>query len=322
MRPSRWCVPQLVNPFLDRNVGSVARSMLNFGLQDLVLVDPQCDHLSQDAITLAAGAESLLRQAFVVSEVRSSLPAAHSPAASHFTAPSLSRDRPRVCTHARQQEERTKKLPKNHAQNPGCQMPARGAQPPPVRRFTRRAQPSHSLLFSLSLPPLPFPSPSPLSFLLFHAQVSAAIEDAEVVVAVTARARKFAPPSIYPRDLESIVASLARERERCGELVERGDAGDSGVGGAGWAGRAGTGGALAGVGHGGKGGLAVMFGSERNGLTSGMPVIVGLLYLYTRGIGLFCLYTRSLLTLVHISDQLSTANYLLHIPSFPGFGCV
>lgn len=98
MRPSRWCVPQLVNPFLDRNVGSVARSMLNFGLQDLVLVDPQCDHLSQDAITLAAGAESLLRQAFVVSEVRSSLPAAHSPAASHFTAPSLSRDRPRVCT--------------------------------------------------------------------------------------------------------------------------------------------------------------------------------------------------------------------------------
>lgn len=37
----------LVNPFLDRNVGSVARSMLNFGLKDLVLVDPQCNHLSQ-----------------------------------------------------------------------------------------------------------------------------------------------------------------------------------------------------------------------------------------------------------------------------------
>ena len=101
MRPSRWCVPQLVNPFLDRNVGSVARSMLNFGLQDLVLVDPQCDHLSQDAITLAAGAEDLLRQAVVVSEVRSSLPAALSPAASHCTAPAPSRYRPRprrVCT--------------------------------------------------------------------------------------------------------------------------------------------------------------------------------------------------------------------------------
>ena len=37
----------LVNQFLDRNVGSVARSMLNFGLKDLVLVDPHCNHLSQ-----------------------------------------------------------------------------------------------------------------------------------------------------------------------------------------------------------------------------------------------------------------------------------
>jgi len=63
---------QLVNPFLDRNVGSVARSMLNFGLKDLVLVDPQCDHLSQDAVTLAAGAESLLRQAAVVPQVLAS----------------------------------------------------------------------------------------------------------------------------------------------------------------------------------------------------------------------------------------------------------
>jgi tRNA C32,U32 (ribose-2'-O)-methylase TrmJ len=37
----------LVNQFLDRNVGSVARSMLNFGLKDLVLVDPQYNHHSQ-----------------------------------------------------------------------------------------------------------------------------------------------------------------------------------------------------------------------------------------------------------------------------------
>ena len=59
----------LVNPFLDRNVGSVARAMLNFGLNNLVLVDPKCDHLSQDAVTLAAGAESLLREAVVCSQV-------------------------------------------------------------------------------------------------------------------------------------------------------------------------------------------------------------------------------------------------------------
>lgn len=92
----------LVNPFLDRNVGAVARCMLNFGLRDLVLVQPQCQHLSQvrtfshsggvsrardllkqcvysfcgsrscgsqDAITLAAGAEEVLRQAQVFSGV-------------------------------------------------------------------------------------------------------------------------------------------------------------------------------------------------------------------------------------------------------------
>ena len=107
-------------------------------------------------------------------------------------------------------------------------------------------------------------------------QVSAGIQNAEVVVAVTARARKFAPPSIYPRDLESIVASLASERR-----AEPGESRDGA--------EAGTGDSKAAGGDGEHGGLAVMFGSERNGLTS---------------------------------DQLSTANFLLHIPSFPGFGCV
>jgi hypothetical protein len=111
-------------------------------------------------------------------------------------------------------------------------------------------------------------------------QVSAAIQNAEVVVAVTARARKYAPPSIYPRDLESIVASLTRGRRA--EPGESRGATEAGTG----EGGAATGGA---GGHGEHGGLAVLFGSERSGLTS---------------------------------DQLSTANFLLHIPSFPGFGCV
>ena len=286
MRPSRWCVPQLVNPFLDRNVGSVARSMLNFGLQDLVLVDPQCDHLSQDAITLAAGAEDLLRQAVVVSEVRSSLPAALSPAASHCTAPAPSRYRPRprrVCTPScatvRPRRSYPNSCPKSWLPNASPRStPLSGASSHQVS-----AALSLSPLFPLSLS-LPFPPLHTLvlsSFPLFDAQVSAAIEHAEVVVAVTARARKFAPPSIYPRDLESIVASLARERERRCELGESRDAGDSGVGGVGGVG---TGGAVAGAGHGGKGGLAVMFGSERSGLTSGMPVTVGLLYLDTRSL--------------------------------------
>lgn len=42
----------LVKPFLDRNVGAVARCMLNFGLKDLALVEPQCEHLSQVALFL------------------------------------------------------------------------------------------------------------------------------------------------------------------------------------------------------------------------------------------------------------------------------
>jgi hypothetical protein len=58
----------LVSPFLDRNVGAVARCMLNFGLRDLCLVAPQCDHLSQDAITLAAGADDILREARITAQ--------------------------------------------------------------------------------------------------------------------------------------------------------------------------------------------------------------------------------------------------------------
>ena len=47
----------LVSPFLDKNVGSVSRAMLNFGLTDLRLVAPRCDHLSPDAMALAAGSK-------------------------------------------------------------------------------------------------------------------------------------------------------------------------------------------------------------------------------------------------------------------------
>ena len=46
----------LVRPFLDQNVGAAARAMLNFGMAELRLVDPQCDHLSDDAKARASGA--------------------------------------------------------------------------------------------------------------------------------------------------------------------------------------------------------------------------------------------------------------------------
>jgi len=46
-----------VRTFLDQNVGAVARAMLNFGLCDLRLVDPQCDHLSDAARARASGSQ-------------------------------------------------------------------------------------------------------------------------------------------------------------------------------------------------------------------------------------------------------------------------
>ena len=53
----------LVNPFLDQNVGSVARSMLNFGLTELRVVDPRCDIMSNNSKALAAGASDVLEYA-------------------------------------------------------------------------------------------------------------------------------------------------------------------------------------------------------------------------------------------------------------------
>lgn len=50
----------LVSPYLDQNVGSVARAMLNFGLYELRIVDPRCNHKSDEAIKLAAGASDIL----------------------------------------------------------------------------------------------------------------------------------------------------------------------------------------------------------------------------------------------------------------------
>jgi len=55
----------LVNPFLDQNVGSVSRAMLNFGLTELRVVDPRCDILSENAKALASGSVQILENAKV-----------------------------------------------------------------------------------------------------------------------------------------------------------------------------------------------------------------------------------------------------------------
>ncbi|GHB01447.1 RNA methyltransferase [Algimonas arctica] len=53
----------LVNPQLGENIGSAARSMLNFGLTDLRLVVPRDGWPNPAAVTLAAGALSVLESA-------------------------------------------------------------------------------------------------------------------------------------------------------------------------------------------------------------------------------------------------------------------
>ena len=55
----------LVSPYLDQNVGSVSRAMLNFGLHELRVVDPRCDILSDNARALAAGSVEILENAKV-----------------------------------------------------------------------------------------------------------------------------------------------------------------------------------------------------------------------------------------------------------------
>lgn len=57
----------LVNPFLDQNVGSVSRAMLNFGMVELRVVDPNCNILSEHALALAAGSAEILQNAKVFS---------------------------------------------------------------------------------------------------------------------------------------------------------------------------------------------------------------------------------------------------------------
>ncbi|MEM9244723.1 MAG: RNA methyltransferase [Cyanobacteria bacterium P01_F01_bin.153] len=63
----------LVEPAGPRNIGSVARVMANFGLEALVLVAPQCDHLGQEAQTMAVHAKEILQRATVVKSLPEAL---------------------------------------------------------------------------------------------------------------------------------------------------------------------------------------------------------------------------------------------------------
>jgi len=62
----------LVEPAGELNVGSIARAMKNMGLRNLILVNPQCDRLSDAARQMAVHAIDILENATIVD----SLPAA------------------------------------------------------------------------------------------------------------------------------------------------------------------------------------------------------------------------------------------------------
>jgi tRNA/rRNA methyltransferase len=63
----------LVAPAGSLNIGSVARVMKNFGLTQLVLVDPQCDPLGAEAMQMAVHAKDVLYAARQVSSVPEAL---------------------------------------------------------------------------------------------------------------------------------------------------------------------------------------------------------------------------------------------------------
>ena len=63
----------LVEPAGPLNVGSVARIMKNMGLHQLVLVNPHCDHLGEEARLMAVRAADILETAKVVESLAAAL---------------------------------------------------------------------------------------------------------------------------------------------------------------------------------------------------------------------------------------------------------
>lgn len=59
----------LFEPEHPGNVGAVARVMQNFDFQNLILVNPKCDHLSSEAIARSKHAKSILAKAKVLQSV-------------------------------------------------------------------------------------------------------------------------------------------------------------------------------------------------------------------------------------------------------------
>ena len=71
----------LVEPAGARNVGSIARVMKNMGLMQLVIVNPECDHLGEEARQMAVHGIDRLESARVVPDLATALEGCHRVAA-------------------------------------------------------------------------------------------------------------------------------------------------------------------------------------------------------------------------------------------------
>jgi len=67
----------LVEPQLGENIGTAARAMMNTGLEELRLVDPKQDWLSERAIAASSGAERILERAVRYDKVKDAVADLH-----------------------------------------------------------------------------------------------------------------------------------------------------------------------------------------------------------------------------------------------------
>jgi len=67
----------LIEPQGARNIGSVARAMANFGMHDLRLVQPQTDHLQEEARQMAVKAGGILENAKLFPDLQTALEGCH-----------------------------------------------------------------------------------------------------------------------------------------------------------------------------------------------------------------------------------------------------
>ena len=63
----------LVEPQLGENIGTTARAMLNFGFENLILVNPRDDWPNEYAIKAAAGANIVINNANIYKSLEDSL---------------------------------------------------------------------------------------------------------------------------------------------------------------------------------------------------------------------------------------------------------